>query len=250
MKINKGDRIQYSIVPRIEQYSATVVSAEGANIILNAESGAQPGVSKGQHLILSFGDSCKPAIVISAEGSAIKLEWIENRRYFRVNDVLPIVTRKIGPDSYTKAKVFSGCGTENTRDYTIPDATINPKLWEILVDIDTKLSALLGAINMQNEGFTGANEKYINISASGVRFTIKEKVEIGDLLEIKILLPAYPPLGIVASGEVVRVNDLGNDEYDVALHFSGITDEVTDEIIQYSIKRQREIIHKQRDEGK
>ncbi|MBI4687007.1 MAG: PilZ domain-containing protein [Nitrospirae bacterium] len=250
MKINKGDRIQYSIVPRIEQYSAIVVSADGANIMLDADNAAQPEVSKGQHLILSFGDSCKPARVISAEGSAIKLEWIENRRYFRVNDVLPIVTKKIEPDSYARARVFSGYGMENARDYTVPDATISPKLWEILVDIDTKLSSLLGAINMQTEGFTGSNEKYINISASGVKFTIKEKVEVGDLLEIKVLLPAYPPLGIVASGEVVRVNDLGNGEYDVALHFSGITDEVTDEIIQYSIKRQREIIHKQRDEGK
>jgi c-di-GMP-binding flagellar brake protein YcgR len=79
-----------------------------------------------------------------------------------------------------------------------------------------------------------------------VRFAIDEKVEIGDVIEIKMLLPSYPPIGILTYGNVVRVNDAGNGQYEIALHFLDMEDEVRNEIIKYAVKRQRDIIRKQR----
>jgi c-di-GMP-binding flagellar brake protein YcgR len=68
----------------------------------------------------------------------------------------------------------------------------------------------------------------------------------GDKLEIKMLLPTGPPIGIITYGNVVRANEIGNDQYEVSLHFSDMDEEVREEIIRYAINRQREIIRKER----
>ena len=61
-----------------------------------------------------------------------------------------------------------------------------------------------------------------------------------------MLLPTYPPVGVTTHGKVVRVNQTGDGEYEIALHFSEMDEEVKDEIIQYALQRQREIIRKQK----
>jgi c-di-GMP-binding flagellar brake protein YcgR len=61
-----------------------------------------------------------------------------------------------------------------------------------------------------------------------------------------MLLPANPPVGILTHGKVVKMQETGNGEYDVGLSFVDIDEEVRDAIIQYTLKRQREIIRKQR----
>jgi c-di-GMP-binding flagellar brake protein YcgR len=73
-----------------------------------------------------------------------------------------------------------------------------------------------------------------------------DKAEVGDKLEIKMLLPTYPPIGILAFGRVVRSEKADNNEYELALHFDDMDEDIRDEIIQYTLKRQRELIRSQR----
>lgn len=169
---------------------------------------------------------------------------LEARGYFRVDDVFPVISRKVTEDSpYRKSKVFPGYSMEISY-MDVSDGTINPQLWKMLVDINTKLGLILEHLQLESEGLIKAEDMPVNISASGIRFKMKEKIDIGDVIEIKMLLPTYPPVGILTYGNIVQVKDLGNGEYEVALHFSDMDDEVKDEIIQYALKRQREILRK------
>jgi c-di-GMP-binding flagellar brake protein YcgR len=112
------------------------------------------------------------------------------------------------------------------------------------------MNLILERLSLQGEGFLQAEEKKVNLSATGLSVTTGEKAEVGDNIEIKMLLPEYPPLGILAHGKVVRVEDKGNGEYELGLHFIDMDEDIRDEIIQYTLKRQREIIRTQRQQGK
>jgi c-di-GMP-binding flagellar brake protein YcgR len=48
-------------------------------------------------------------------------------------------------------------------------------------------------------------------------------------------------------GSVVRAEDAGEGETEIALQFTDIDDELRDEIIQYALMRQRDIIRKSRE---
>lgn len=170
----------------------------------------------------------------------------EVREYFRVNDIFPVLSRRVTGDvPGRKSKVFAGYSME-VSDVDISDETINPQLWKILVDINTKLGLVLKKLELESEGLIKAEDIPVNISASGMRFKMKERVALGDIIEIRMLLPTYPPVGILTYGNVVEARDLGNGEYEVASRFSDLDDEVRDEIIQYTLNRQREILRKQK----
>jgi c-di-GMP-binding flagellar brake protein YcgR len=62
-----------------------------------------------------------------------------------------------------------------------------------------------------------------------------------------MLLPARPPLGVIVYGTVIRADDAGNGETEIALHFNEMSEELRNEIIQYSLMRQREIIRSSRE---
>jgi c-di-GMP-binding flagellar brake protein YcgR len=53
---------------------------------------------------------------------------------------------------------------------------------------------------------------------------------------------------VLTYGTVVRAHDLGNGHYEVALQFTDIDDTVRDEIIQYALNRQRDIIRNMREQ--
>ena len=63
-------------------------------------------------------------------------------------------------------------------------------------------------------------------------------------MEIKMSLPVSPPIGIVAYGEVVRAALQADGGCEVALQFINMDDEVRDEIIHYTFRRQRELCRK------
>ena len=66
------------------------------------------------------------------------------------------------------------------------------------------------------------------------------------MVEVKMLLPMIPPMGIMVYGHVVRVSQADGDGHEVAIHFSDISEEVRDEIIRYALSRQREVLRSRR----
>lgn len=249
MRLSKGETVHYSIMPDITEYSATVESSDDNTIIL--QTGDTKDIERGGYIVVTGPDFKCYAEAVSTKENLLTLKRIleQKRSYFRVDDAFPVEAKRLKDDApYKKSKIFRGYDVE-TPDLDLPDETINPRLWQMLVDINAKLTMILDRLNFESEGFKKSEEKMVNLSASGIRFTTNEKVVPGDKLEVKMLLPTGPPVGIVTYGDVIRANEIRDGQYEVSLHFSDMDEEVREEIIRYAINRQREMIRKERQQN-
>jgi c-di-GMP-binding flagellar brake protein YcgR len=120
----------------------------------------------------------------------------------------------------------------------------NDKLFDEISDIKAKLDYIINHFIMEKEGLGNPEKKYVNISASGIRFTVNHPVKVKDVMEVKLLLPTYPPVAVFAYGEVKRVRDIGNGKHEVAIEYVNMSESVRNEIIQYTLSHQRETIKK------
>ena len=88
----------------------------------------------------------------------------------------------------------------------------------------------------------------LNISASGLQFVSREKFDIGDLLEIRIVLHVDPHKVMYLLSSVVRVEPLSfrMNTYSVAVKFFDLTDEIKTELLKYDFRKQREVLAKRK----
>jgi len=250
MSLNPGDQISYRLMPAVSRYLATVQSADEHNLVLRLTVDSPAVINRGQCLMITEPDADTEhySEVVSWDGRTLQLKrlWTGKRGYFRVDDVFPVVHRKVDDNDLRRVcKIFSGYGIE-PEEMEVSDETMNPKLWKMLTDINAKLAMIIERQNLESEGLSRAESRPVNISASGIRFTLPHRFNIGDILELKMLLPVYPPVGVLAHGTVVRVEELDNGNFGTSLSFDDLAEEVRDTIIQYTLKRQRELIRRER----
>jgi c-di-GMP-binding flagellar brake protein YcgR len=79
---------------------------------------------------------------------------------------------------------------------------------------------------------------------------VNHPVQVNDVLEIKLLLPTYPPVAVFAYGEAKRVKKLDGTKYEVCLKYLNMGETVRNEIVQYTLSHQRETIRKVKDTDK
>ncbi len=179
----------------------------------------------------------------------------EKRSYFRVDDVISVVANPVSlinekdKDVLKKAassNAFSLFKNEEKPEIDELQRSLEfiegEKLSEALKEIKTKLDFLINHFLIEKEGLSSTEKKLVNISASGIKFTIKHPVKEKDILEIKLLLPTYPPVVVFAYGEVKRVKELEDQTYEIALEYLNMGEPVRNEIIQYTLNHQRETI--------
>ncbi|MGC2061822.1 MAG: PilZ domain-containing protein [Thermodesulfovibrionales bacterium] len=252
MGFKSGDTVYYRLLSETARTTAGIVSASDSEVVLRTADEPGKDVKQGSYLVISTTDGDIYTEVEAVEGQVLRLRriWGEKREYFRVDDVFPVQCSRIAPDQVRrKAQIFAGYGTTLPEEPDIPDRAENPALWKMLTDINAKLSLILQHLQLEQEGCTKAEHKHVNLSASGIRFVMNEPVSLGDAVEMKLLLPTLPPVGVLTHGEIVRVRDLGNREFEVGVHFADMDDEVRDEIIQYALKRQRDLIRNLRQQS-
>ena len=93
------------------------------------------------------------------------------------------------------------------------------RLYSMIDEINTKLDFIINHFMLDKEGLAEPEKKFVNISASGIKFTVDKAVKEGDVMEIKLLLPTYPPVAVFAYGEVKRATALEDGKYEVALEY-------------------------------
>lgn len=190
------------------------------------------------------------------------VETGEQRGYFRVDDVIsvianPVEINKEKNDEFLKSlrssKAFSLMDVQMEPEHIHEDGSSehdeNSKLYAMVTEIKTKLDFIINHFILDREGMLSPEKKLVNISASGIRFTVNHPVCFKDVMEIKLLLPTYPPVAVCAYGEVKRVTALDDGKYEVALEYLNMEDSVRNEIIQYTMTHQRETIRKLRENG-
>ena len=129
-------------------------------------------------------------------------------------------------------------------DENITERQEDTKLYSMMTEIKTKLDFIIHHFMLEKEGLLESEKKFVNISAAGIRFTVNSPVNVKDIMEIKLLLPTYPPVAVFAYGEVKRVKTLDENKFEVALEYINMGESVRNEIIQYTLSHQRETIRK------
>jgi len=236
----------------MQRYGASVLSINHEAIALQLGDDSPAAFAKNQHIMIpdAKDETDYYNEVVGKEGLVLQLKrmWTGKRGFFRVNDVLPVIYRKVDPRApLPESRIYSGYG-ESIPDLEPPDETVSPRLWNMLVDINTKLGLVLERLHLESEGLAQAESIPVDVSASGIRFDAAEQFASGDVLEIKLLLPTSPSVGVLAHGKVVRVGEKTKQGHETCLHFIDLVDEVRDVIIQYTLKRQREIVRRYREQ--
>lgn len=246
MELKQGENVPFKLMPGMETYQGAILSIDEQTLVLQPREKLPATATAGRYVIIPEVDTgldYYTEILENNEGLLrLKRLWNGKRDYFRVCDVLPLVVRKVsGERSLRKSRIIAGYGS-GPSEPAQQDETVSPQVWRMLVDISAKLDALMEKQYLESAGLTHAENIAVSISASGIKFTLHEPAAVGDIMEIKMSLPLYPPVGVISFGEVVRATPIDQHSCEVALKFINMDDDVRDEIIQYTLKRQREII--------
>lgn len=186
----------------------------------------------------------------------------EQRNFFRIDDIISVVANPVHIDKdkaaefrkrIVSSKAFSLMETPGAsgadEEEAIPEDQKNSGLYAMMAEIKTKLDFIINHLMLDKEGLIQSEKKFVNISASGIRFTVDRPVLTGEIMEIKLLLPTYPPVAVFAYGEVKRVKDMGENKHEVSLEYLNMDESVRNEIIQYTLSHQRETIRKIKESG-
>ena len=117
-------------------------------------------------------------------------------------------------------------------------------LWEINRKLDLLIHMFLAE---DFKSLMSTSPKDVNISASGLRFISTQGFEIGDLIEIRLILPMAPLLFIKLVGEVIRQKALTSTQakrYAVAVKYLQVDNDTREDIIRFLFRRQREVLRK------
>ncbi len=132
------------------------------------------------------------------------------------------------------------------------EASVNPHIDRLLIAINSKLDVILSLLNPEASIFADVKEKLVSISGSGVMWTDKKNdknrnLKQGSIIKITMLFPAVPQFIIKAQAQVVKVYiEDKSDSGDIAIacKFIAINESDRDEIIKFTLEKQRQQIKK------
>ncbi|MCX8027110.1 MAG: PilZ domain-containing protein [Thermodesulfovibrionales bacterium] len=170
--------------------------------------------------------------------------FIQMREFSRVDAQIPFEFRVVSSDEVERA--FSRVAADTTITYfSTPKEHEDRVLAEWLKLINNKLDSIIMLLTFHREGFSTLPYKDVNISGGGMSFYSKEHYDIGTVLELKMLLPMFPPVAMYVYGEVVK-SESHEDKWLIGVKFIKIEEEIRDEIVRFVFKRQRETLRERR----
>jgi len=130
-------------------------------------------------------------------------------------------------------------------DQAVPEEVEDKILSDWLKMLNAKLDVMIQALRSEQGEFAALPFRQVNISAGGIRFVSQTSYDRGSILEMKMVLQMQRPVALFIYGEVVTSERRGS-EFDVAVKFILIDEDVRDELVRYVFERQREILRGKR----
>lgn len=166
------------------------------------------------------------------------------REFSRVDASVPFAVRLVPPDERSNIKSKISGESVLAEFQTLTDVE-DKVLSDWLKMLNAKLDSIISMLTFQREGFGSLPFVNVNISGGGLSFSSKEKYKIGDVLEMKMLIPVMPPIALYIYGEVVKVEPQINS-YITGVKFIAIDEDIRDEIVKFVFRRQREMLREKR----
>ncbi|MBI5143012.1 MAG: PilZ domain-containing protein [Nitrospirae bacterium] len=173
----------------------------------------------------------------------------DRREFVRIDDTMPVevavIPRERGAEVRSRITVMPVVERPEFQAVETGEAAI----LKYLMAVNAKLDLLINAMITEKGGVGKARNRRVNVSACGMRFAMDTKPVIGDIVELKMILPGVPPMAVDAFGEVVWIEGAPQPDgrYLVAARFVAMDDDVRDEIVGYIFNRQREHIRNRRE---
>ena len=166
------------------------------------------------------------------------------REFSRVDAHVPFEIRVVPAEERQSVRARTSGGTTFAETRALPELQ-DKILAEWVKAMNSKLDAIVNMLSFQREGFGSMPFAHVNISGGGLGFVSKDKYNLGETIEMKIILPSMPPVALFLYGEVVKSDRLTNS-YMTATKFVAMDEEVQDEIVKFVFRRQREILREKR----
>jgi hypothetical protein len=169
---------------------------------------------------------------------------INRREYPRVDTHLPFAVRLVPPEE--RDSIWCRRSGNTIFELSSMEETEDKALLNWLKMLNVKLDLILSMLTLHNEGFCSLPMKPVIISGGGMCFPTKEKFDMGDLLEIKVMIPLQQPMALYIYGEVIQAQEQP-DGYETGVKFVGMDDEIREEIVNFVFQRERQILRERRE---
>ncbi len=188
----------------------------------------------------------------------------DRRNFFRIDDSVSMSYQEIQPEELSNRME----STEVEGNFTVMSslASINQNMSGILHrvedesrDVAAYLKAIYNKIDIIGRSLLSCESDLteqpaqpVNLSASGLAFYTSGSVEVGVILELRLLLmPSFT--GIITFGEVVgcdRVDEpVDGFNYFIRVNFVHMQESDRDLLIRHVIQRQSEVLRKRREQS-
>ncbi len=174
-----------------------------------------------------------------------ELQCRNEREYSRVDTYLSLQVSRVPPGETKDLRSRSTHEFLGVSFPPLPDLE-DQALAECMQVINAKLDAILKALSLQGEEMQAPQVSPVNISGSGLRFYSSERFVVGDILEIKFLLPAQPDVLYYVYGHVVRSEPSSCDRHNACVNFTVIDEDIRSKIVKFVFEKQREQLRKKR----
>jgi hypothetical protein len=163
------------------------------------------------------------------------------RSYARASTLLPFKVRRLTQterEGLVCRLVTGGIVIDDAPPPPVEDEKLN--LW--LNMINAKLDYLIRLSPSRKEEVVFVAIEPLNISGGGMSVATKENFTLGEILEIKIVIQAYPSKVLYLYGDVVRILAMPDkpDTYTMGIKFLGMNEEVLNEILKFDFKKHRQ----------
>jgi hypothetical protein len=171
----------------------------------------------------------------------------QGREYSRVDAYIPFRYRIVTDEEkdHIQARISGYASVQELRpiqevgdhDYIIGE-------W--LKILNLKIDTVIRLITLQREGFFGLPYKAVNISGGGMSFLLPQAIDLGAILEIKLMLTRNQPVAMCIYGEVTKSISRDDNHYLIAVRYIYMDASIRDEIVRFVFEREREIIREKR----
>jgi hypothetical protein len=162
------------------------------------------------------------------------------RTHPRANTLLPFTVRRLQPSEAGKLN----CRV--TKDIIVIDDFLPPPVKDELLNLwlnmlNVKLNYLIRQVSPKQEAVVSMTFEPLNISCGGMSLITNESFNIGDILEIRMVLQTYPAKILYLYGDIVRTESTPQkpERYVVSVKFRGMNDDVRNEIMKFDFKKHR-----------
>jgi len=111
-----------------------------------------------------------------------------------------------------------------------------PEVARYLAHIDSKIDLIAQHVMMESDGLFVKRTQEVNISGSGLAFTVKDDLPVGRSIELKFVLK--PSLASIQTYSKIISCEPHAEQFRVAVEFTHLNDDDRDLLIRHVVKKQ------------